>query len=48
MAQRTLGWMQCIYLEQVEERGIVGPGEGSKARQVLMTPEEYAFLQQSN
>ena len=28
-------------VDQMEERGVVGPYEGSKPRQVLMTKEQY-------
>ena len=31
-------------VEQMEARGIVGPADGSKKRQVLMTEEELAAL----
>ncbi len=51
MLQRRLklGYSRAARLvDQMEERGVVGPFEGSKPRQVLITKEQWQELQMKN
>ncbi|MBQ8979239.1 MAG: DNA translocase FtsK [Oscillospiraceae bacterium] len=44
-----LGYARAArIMDELEEKGIVGPMEGAKPRQVLMTRERYMAMQQSN
>jgi len=50
MLQRRLklGYARAArIIDQMEERKIVGPFEGSKPRQILMTKEEWEKLKES-
>ena len=33
-------------MDQLEEAGVVGPGEGTKPRKVLMSPEQFEQYQE--
>ena len=44
-----LGYSRAARIvDQMEERGIVGPSEGSKPRQVLITHDEYMEMMATN
>jgi S-DNA-T family DNA segregation ATPase FtsK/SpoIIIE len=48
MLQRRLklGYSRAARLvDQMEEKGVVGPFEGSKARQILITKEQWQEMQ---